>query len=87
MDTKLTLKLDKVVIEKAKKYAASNKRSLSRLIEAYLKSLTNDNAENSPENEEFEISSFVKGLASGTQIPNDIDTKSDYHEFLNRKYK
>ncbi|WP_319499575.1 DUF6364 family protein [uncultured Draconibacterium sp.] len=87
MDTKLTLKLDKAVIEKAKKYAASNKRSLSRLIEAYLKSLTSENTENGQKKEEFEISPFVKSLALGTQIPNDIDTKSDYHDFLNRKYK
>lgn len=49
MGTKLTLKLDKYVIEKAKKYASSQKRSLSRLIETYLKTLTetdNQQAEN-----------------------------------------
>ncbi len=39
MDTKLTLKLDKQVIDKAKAYAAAQQRSLSRLIEAYLKTL------------------------------------------------
>ncbi len=32
MDTKLTLKLDKDVIDRAKEYAASNKRSLSRIL-------------------------------------------------------
>jgi predicted HicB family RNase H-like nuclease len=37
MDAKLTLKLDKAVIEKAKIYAASHKKSLSGLIENYLK--------------------------------------------------
>ena len=40
MDTKLTLSLDKSVIEQAKDYAKSNKVSLSRLIESYLSSLT-----------------------------------------------
>jgi hypothetical protein len=39
MDTKLTLKLDKYVIDSAKEYASSHKRSLSGLIEAYLKTL------------------------------------------------
>ena len=87
MDTKLTLKLDKFVIERAKKYAATNKRSLSRLIEAYLKSLTKDNPENNLNNEDFEISPFVKSLATGSQIPLDIDIKSDYNDFLNQKYK
>ncbi len=37
MDTKLTLKLDKLVIDKAKEYASSHKRSLSRMIESYLR--------------------------------------------------
>jgi hypothetical protein len=39
MDTKLTLKLDKQVIDRAKAYATSQKRSLSGIIEAYLKTL------------------------------------------------
>jgi hypothetical protein len=39
MDVKLTLKLDKFVIDKAKEYASLHNRSLSRMIEAYLKSL------------------------------------------------
>ncbi|MDR0597422.1 MAG: DUF6364 family protein, partial [Treponema sp.] len=33
MDTKLTLKLDQVVINSAKKYAEDNNRSLSKLVE------------------------------------------------------
>ncbi len=41
MDTKLTLNVDKVIIEQAKDYAKSHKISLSRLIESYLASLIN----------------------------------------------
>ena len=40
MDTKLTLTLDKEVIEYAKKYAATNQTSLSDLVENYFKALT-----------------------------------------------
>jgi hypothetical protein len=40
MDAKLTLKLDKTVIESAKEYAEHNKRSLSKLVENYFKNLT-----------------------------------------------
>ncbi|MGC1631597.1 MAG: DUF6364 family protein, partial [Gelidibacter sp.] len=40
MDTKLTLKLNQKVIEKAKKYASKKNISLSRIVEAYLQSLT-----------------------------------------------
>ena len=40
MTTKLTLTMDKSVIERAKKYAKREERSLSNLVENYLKALT-----------------------------------------------
>ena len=85
MDTKLTLKLDKHVIEKAKKYAASRNRSLSRIIESYLKSLTI--REETKDKEEIEISPFVKSIATGVNIPGDIDYKKEYSNYLTEKYK
>jgi hypothetical protein len=85
MDTKLTLKLDKYVIEKAKEYAASNKRSLSRLIEDYLKALVI--RKDAEDIEEIEISPFVKSMSTGVDIPADLDYKKDYHNFLEEKYK
>ena len=83
MDAKLTLKLDKSVIDNAKKYAASQQRSLSRMIESYLKSLT----DNKGSNDDFEISAFVKSMASGVQMPVDFDYKKEYGEYLAEKYK
>jgi hypothetical protein len=85
MDTKLTLKLDKFVIDKAKDYALSHKRSLSRIIESYLKSLINQDEIN--DNEEMEISPFVKSMATGVNIPDDIDYKREYTDYLSDKYK
>ena len=81
MDTKLTLKLNQEVIEKAKAYASTRKMSLSRIVEAYLQSLTSNEIE-----EEFEISAFVKSIATGTKIPLDIDEK-EYADALLEKYK
>jgi Family of unknown function (DUF6364) len=40
MNTKLTLSLDKDIIEQAKIYAKSNNRSLSDMVENYFKTLT-----------------------------------------------
>ncbi|RDC65762.1 hypothetical protein AHMF7616_04392 [Adhaeribacter pallidiroseus] len=40
MDTKLTLVLDKNIIERAKSYASTKKTSLSKLIETYLDRVT-----------------------------------------------
>ena len=39
MRTKLTLTIDKDVIEKAKRYAKSSQRSLSEVVQKYLESL------------------------------------------------
>lgn len=81
MDTKLTLKLNQKIIEKAKVYAANKKVSLSRIVEAYLQSLTSESTS------EFEISPFVKSIATGTEIPADFDYKKEYADHLIEKHK
>lgn len=85
MDTKLTLKLDKFVIEQAKEYAATHKRSLSRIIEAYLKSLIKP--ANSDGDDGFEISPYVKSMSSGVNIPADLNYKSEYLNHMADKHK
>lgn len=71
MATKLTLTVDKNIIEEAKKYAKLQGRSLSNLIEEYLKSLVKK--ENEPE--EFEISPIVKSLWGS--VKPEPESKSD----------
>lgn len=83
MDTKLTLKLDKGIIEKAKAYASDQQVSLSKLVENYLNSLTS----NSPKTDEIFISPFVKSLTNGPTIPADYDHKKDYQDYLEEKYR
>ena len=56
--------------------------SLSRIIEAYLQSLTSEK-----ESTEFEISPFVKSISTGIEIPNDLDYKKEYTDYLMEKYK
>ncbi len=85
MDTKLTLKLDKSVIERAKEYASSHERSLSRMIESYLRSLTERDASNLKD--DIEISPFVKSMRTGVKFPANIDYKKSYGEYLSEKYK
>lgn len=82
MDTKLTLKLDQEIIEKAKQYASEKKISLSRIVENYLNSLTSDKTNN-----DIQISPFVKSLSSGIEIPADYDYKKDRADYLEQKYK
>ena len=43
METKLTLKLERDVIESAKKYAEKNNKSLSRLVEDFFRNMVYEN--------------------------------------------
>jgi len=86
MDTKLTLKLDKKVIERAKKYAVSKNRSLSRIIESYLQTLTiQDDSKNNKA--DLDISPFVKSMSTGVHIPVELDYKKEYSDYLTQKYR
>ena len=82
MNTKLTLKLNQQIIEKAKVYAANKKVSLSRIIEAYLQSLTANHKE-----DDFEISPFIKSISTGSSLPADLDYKKEYADYKEEKYK
>ena len=86
MDTKLTLKLDKSVIERAKIYASEQKVSVSSIVENYLKVITsihkNKNAK------EIVITEFVKSISIGKdKTPTDLDYKKERQEYLVEKYK
>lgn len=85
MDAKLTLKLNKKVIDKAKEYASSHKKSLSRMIESYLKSLIDKDSRE--QDDSFEISPFVKSMKTGVKLPADFDYKKNYTDYLMEKYK
>jgi len=81
MDTKLTLSIDKNVIEEAKEYAKSHKISLSRLIESYLSSLSNK------KDREIEITPLVKSLSGVIKLDDDFNYRESYTDYLIEKYK
>ena len=78
MNTKLTLNLDKEIIEEAKIYAKSHHVSLSKLIENYLNSLTRKTKKKSS------VSELVESLTG--IIPNEYNEKDDYRNYIDKKY-
>lgn len=84
MDHKLTLKMDKAVIEAAKKYAKDRNTSLSRLIESYLASLVKERSEAL---DETAISPLVRSLSGVITLEDDHDLRKEYTEYLDKKYK
>jgi ABC-type transporter Mla subunit MlaD len=80
METKLTLRLKKEVIDQAKKYANDHDTSLSKLIENYLEAVTNISEE------EDHISPLVKSLSGVIQLSKGTNLKDKYHKHLTEKY-
>lgn len=81
METKLTLRLRKSVIDRAKQYAHNQNTSLSKIIESYLEYLTKS------EKNETEITPLVKSLSGVIDLKKDYDYKEDYADFLSNKYQ
>jgi len=84
MSTKLTLTIDKSVIEDAKKYAKSQGRSLSNLIEEYLKAVSKKSSKSS---EKLELSPIVKSLYGSVKLKNkEIDYKELVKDEILKKH-
>lgn len=83
MDKKLTLSLNQSIIEKAKNYAKENKTSLSKMIEAYFDSLTN----NESDENKIQITPLVESLCGVIELPENFDYKKSKSKYLLEKYK
>ena len=81
MDAKLTLSIDKNVARRAKIYARSKGRSLSDLVENYLKLLTKNTSI-----EDSELTPRVKSLLGCISLPEDFDYKKEKADYLAKKY-
>ena len=81
MNTKLTLTIEKSVIEKAKEYARDEGKSLSSIVENYLKVITKK--EPLILKEPTPITSYLKG---SFKAPKDSDYKKEIKKGLSEKY-
>ncbi|MDO9634060.1 MAG: DUF6364 family protein [Paludibacter sp.] len=78
MNTKLTLNLNKSIIDEAKSYAKKNNVSLSKLIENYLNSLTTSKKKTT------RISPLVESLTG--IISSEVDERKSYRDYLSEKH-
>ena len=81
MNTKLTLKLNKRSIERAKKYARKNKQSLSVMVENYFNMIAEKKI-----TDEIEISPNVLELTGIINLSENLDLKMIYRKHLEEKY-
>ncbi|HRG58029.1 MAG TPA: DUF6364 family protein [Bacteroidia bacterium] len=80
MTTKLTITIDHSVIATAKKYAKNQGKSLSAIIENYLKSIS------TKEKTDEKISPKILKLMGSLSLPEDFDYKKELSENLSKKY-
>jgi hypothetical protein len=80
MTTKLTLTVEKSVIEKAKNYARKTGRSLSEIIENYLESVTSENRDDK------KMSPKLKRLVGAVKLPKNFDDKKELRIALEKKH-
>jgi hypothetical protein len=79
MDTKLTLTIEKSIIERAKSYAKNTGRSLSDLVEKYFENLIE-------ENNKEELSPKLRKIVGAVKLPKDFDEKRELRTNLENKY-
>lgn len=82
MNTKLTLTIQRNVIEEAKKYAKAKGRSLSDIIENYLKAITGTTGKSDSDN--LPVTASLKGTF---KAPQGFDYKKELTKALTEKYR
>lgn len=81
MNTKLTLTIEQSVIEKAKKYANNKGRSLSSIIENYLKMITKEEVVS-----DIKLTPIVKSMKGSFKEPKNLNYKKEISKRLSEKY-
>lgn len=81
MTTKLTLTIEERVIKTAKKYASKKGKSLSSLVENYLKVLSVE------EDSSDKLTPRVRRLRGVVTLPEDFDYKASLETAISEKYK
>ena len=82
MNIKLTLTIEQEVIKRAKAYAQDKNRSLSDIVENYLKVLTKEDKTE----ESRTLNPVVKSLKGSFKMPKDMDYKKELRNRLEEKY-
>jgi len=82
LNTKLTLTIEREIIKKAKDYAKEKNRSLSDIIENYLKILTKEKQKV----ENAKLNPVVASLKGSFKMPKNMDYKKELKERIEKKY-
>ena len=79
MTTKLTLTVEKSIIDRAKVYAKHTGRSLSEIIQNYLESITNEHSEE-------KLSPKLKKIVGAVKLPKNFNEDKELRNYLEKKH-
>jgi formiminotetrahydrofolate cyclodeaminase len=79
MTTKLTLMVEKDVIERAKHYAKNNSKSLSHLVETFLNDI-------SKKESGLKLSSKLSKIVGSVKLPKDFNEDKELRTFFENKH-
>ncbi|MBL0293512.1 MAG: hypothetical protein IPQ04_04380 [Saprospiraceae bacterium] len=79
MTTKLTLTVEKSIIERAKSYAKNTGRSLSELIENYLDTITQESGEE-------RLSPKLNKIVGSVKLPKNFDQDKELRAYFESKH-
>jgi ABC-type phosphate transport system ATPase subunit len=80
MNTKLTLSVEKSIIDSAKMYAKKTGKSLSEIIQNYLEKLTLD------EEVDNNLSSKLNKIVGSVELPKDFNEKEELKKYMENKH-
>jgi hypothetical protein len=80
MTAKLTLTVEKSIIEKAKSYAKQTGRSLSEIIEKYLETIT------SGEKNDENLSPKLSKLVGAVKLPENFNEEDELRSYFEKKH-
>ena len=81
MNVKLTLQLEKDIIEKAKHYAKKKNKSLSSLVQNYFNFISENK-----EIDKIQISQNIKDISGIIKLNNKLNIKDEYKKHILEKY-
>lgn len=82
MKTKLTLTIEKSIIEKAKLLANQSGKSLSEMVEKHLKK----EIQKIEETGDFQVPAEFEGLFGSVKLPENLDEKKEIRDLFSKKY-
>jgi hypothetical protein len=79
MTTKLTLTVDKSIIDRAKSYAKNSGRSLSELVENYLDTITQEQGDQT-------LSPKLSKIVGSVKLPENFDDEKELRSYFELKH-